>query len=71
MACEPAIDAKEAAALLNLHPNTVLAFARERKIPAFRMGRVWRFRASALDAWMQAQLNSPSLPPASSHGGNK
>jgi excisionase family DNA binding protein len=71
MNCEPAINALEACKLLGLkRPNTVLKWAREGKIPSIRMGTgkgaYVRFRASALDAWMRQQLNSSSLPLASS-----
>ena len=71
MNCEPAITAAEACKLLGLkRPNTVLKWAREGKIPSIRMGTgkgaYVRFRASALDAWMRQQLDSSSLPLASS-----
>lgn len=69
--CEPAITAAEACKLLGLkRPGTVLKWAREGKIPCIRLGAgkgaYVRFRASALDAWMRQQLNSSSLPLASS-----
>jgi excisionase family DNA binding protein len=66
MSCEPAIDAQQAARILGIHHHTALQYAREGKIPAFRIGRVWRFRASALDEWMKQQLNSTPLPLAES-----
>ncbi len=66
---EPAIDAKEAAKILNLHPGTVLRMARAHELPSFRIGRIWRFRASALDEWMRAQINSSTLPLAPSSKG--
>ncbi len=40
----------EAAALLKLHRETVRRLARERKIPAFKVGGAWRFSARALMA---------------------
>lgn len=40
-----------------IHPRTLTRWARENRIPAFAMGdglrRLWRFRASDLDAWME------------------
>ena len=53
---EPLIDVQDAARLLHLHPVTVREMAGRGEIPAMRIGRVWRFRASSLDAWIDSQL---------------
>lgn len=45
----------EAAAMLGLSAYTVRQFARERRIPALRLGRYWRFRRSSLQAWIVEQ----------------
>jgi excisionase family DNA binding protein len=42
----------EAGELLGLHPKTVQRLARTGELPAIRIGRYWRFRASALDEWI-------------------
>ncbi|MHB8492460.1 MAG: helix-turn-helix domain-containing protein [Solirubrobacteraceae bacterium] len=42
----------EAAEKLQLSAYTIRQFARQRKIPAIRLGRYWRFRDSSLDAWL-------------------
>lgn len=49
---EPLLDSVQAARLLRIHPKTVRAKARNGEIPAIRVGRVWRFRASSLDEWI-------------------
>ncbi len=49
------LDAKQVAAYLGLHEVTVLRFARRRRLPAFKVGREWRFRADDLRAWVQAR----------------
>jgi excisionase family DNA binding protein len=49
---EPLLAATEAARLLNLHPVTVLRWAREAHIPHHRMGRKVAFRASELNSWL-------------------
>jgi len=54
---EPLIDAQDAARLLRLHPVTVREMAARGEIPAMRIGRVWRFRSSSLDAWIDSQLH--------------
>jgi len=60
--CEPLIDAKRAAELLRLHPKTVKRLAKLAILPAIKIGRVWRFRESELDAWMTAQLQYSGHP---------
>ena len=43
---------KELAEYLKLHEITVCKYAAEGKIPAIRIGRVWRFDKDAIDAWI-------------------
>jgi excisionase family DNA binding protein len=62
MRCEPLIDAERAAELLQLHPKTVKRLAQAGVLPGMKIGRVWRFRESSLDAWMSAQLQCCSHP---------
>lgn len=52
---EPLIDATEAARLLGCHPRTLLRKAREGCIPCVRVFDKVRFRASALDRWLESQ----------------
>lgn len=54
--CEPLIDAKRAGELLMLHPKTVKRMAQTGELPGMKIGRVWRFRESSLDAWMSSRL---------------
>ena len=53
---EPLLTAGDAAKLLRIHEKTMQAFARSGKLPAVRVGRSWRFRASTLDAWVKGAL---------------
>lgn len=48
-------DAREAAGYLRINEQTVRRLAREGAIPAFKVGGVWRFKKSVLDAWAEAQ----------------
>lgn len=50
---EPLLDTEEAARLLRIHPKTLRRSARLGEIPAKRIGRLWRFRASALNEWLR------------------
>jgi len=53
---EPLLDSGQAAAILQLHPKTLQRMARRREIRALQIGKVWRFRASVLDEWIQQKL---------------
>lgn len=46
---------EEAAAVLSMHPKVVAKYVRERGLPALRIGREYRFRRSALMAWLDSQ----------------
>ena len=52
-AFEPLLDSSEAAALLKIHPKTLQKLARNGEIAAIQIGKLWRFRVSALNAWLQ------------------
>jgi excisionase family DNA binding protein len=55
-AAEPLLDSNQAAAILKIHPKSLQRMARRGEIRALQIGRVWRFRASVLDEWIQQQL---------------
>lgn len=57
---EPLLDSDEAAALLKIHPKTLQRMARRGEIPAIQIGKLWRFRASELDAWMAHTVGTSS-----------
>ena len=50
---EPLLDSEEAAALLKIHPKTLQKLARSGEVAAIQIGKLWRFRASALDDWIK------------------
>ena len=58
VAFEKVLNTEEAAALLQIHPKTLQKMAREGTVPAFRIGDLWRFRASALDEWLRSGVSS-------------
>ena len=61
---EPLLDSLEAATLLSIHPKTLQKMARAGTIPAYRLGDLWRFRASTLDSWLGSVVSStqPLVP---------
>jgi excisionase family DNA binding protein len=60
---ETPIDVKQAAAFLSVHHKTIEKFSREGRIPAHRIGNLWRFYRSELDAWLKGTV---TLQPAKS-----
>ena len=42
---------EEVAKYLRLKPQTIYTWAQEKKIPAAKLGKEWRFKKSIIDAW--------------------
>ena len=55
----PLLDARGAAALLNVPASWVLAEARADRIPHVRLGRYVRFDAAELQIWWQTRRRGP------------
>ena len=49
---------EEVAHYLRLKPQTIYKWAQEKRIPAVKLGKEWRFRRSILDRWIDAQILS-------------
>lgn len=49
---------EEVAHYLRLKPQTIYKWAQERRIPAVKLGKEWRFRKSILDRWLDEQMLS-------------
>jgi excisionase family DNA binding protein len=58
---EKLLSQNEAAKLLDIHPETLRRMAVRGEVPALKVGRFWKYRASALDSWVSSRLNCPSL----------
>lgn len=52
------LDAREAARFLGVHEETLRRLAREKKIPAYKLGGGWRFNKSFLYRWAESQQAS-------------
>lgn len=50
---------KDAARYLKLGKSTIYKLARDRRIPAHKTGRHWRFDSDELDDWVRRQHTSP------------
>ncbi|MEG9435389.1 helix-turn-helix domain-containing protein [Edaphobacter sp. HDX4] len=50
---EPLLDSQQAASLMGVHPETIKRRARRGELPGIKLGKVWRFRASGLNAYIR------------------
>ena len=55
---EPLLDTDQAASIIRIHPKTLQKLARRGEIRAVQIGKVWRFRASILEDWIQQKFAS-------------
>ncbi len=53
---EEYLTAKQVADYLQVKPLTIYQWAREEKIPAIKIGRIWRFKKEAIDTFLDEQL---------------
>ncbi len=51
----------QAARYLGVKERTIYFWAQQGKLPAFKMGSVWRFRRSDLDRWLESARSGPSV----------
>ncbi len=49
---------EDVAAYLRLTPQTIYKWAQEKRIPAAKLGKEWRFRKSIVDRWLDEQILS-------------
>lgn len=50
---EPLLNSEQAADLLQIHHKTLQKLARRGEIRGTHVGKLWRFRASDLNAWFE------------------
>jgi len=51
----------EVADYLRLKPQTIYTWAQEKKIPAAKLGKEWRFRKSVIDKWFNQHMDEKFL----------
>jgi excisionase family DNA binding protein len=47
---------REVASYLKMTEKTIYKLAKERKIPAFKIGGNWRFKKEAIDEWIEKNM---------------
>ena len=50
---------REVSEYLKLHEITICKYAAQGKIPAIRIGKVWRFNKDVIDDWIRTGQNEP------------
>ncbi len=59
---EPLLTSEDVGKVLGIHPKVVERMAKRGELPGLKVGRFWRYRASALDGWIDLRLQSASQP---------
>jgi len=53
---------KEVAKILKLHPFSVTRLARQKKLPAFKVGGSWRFQKDQFEDWIERMIRGQDVP---------
>ncbi len=48
---------EEVAGYLRMKPQTIYTWAQEKKIPAVKLGKEWRFKKSVIDKWFDQHFD--------------
>ena len=48
------LNVEEVSRYLGVKPSTIYQWAEEGKIPAYKVGRMWRFKKEEIDGWMES-----------------
>jgi excisionase family DNA binding protein len=59
---EALLTSKEASQILKIHPKVLERMAKRGEVPALKVGKFWRYRATTLDAWINSRLQSGLQP---------
>jgi excisionase family DNA binding protein len=51
--------AEETCRYLKITPRTLYRYLRSRQIPAFKLGKEWRFVRSDLEQWIRDRIRGP------------
>lgn len=64
MPIEKLLTSQEVGALLGIHYKVAERMARRGELPGFKVGKFWRYRPSALAAWLESKAQPVSQPSA-------
>ena len=57
----PLMGPSELGKYLRMTERTIYMWAQQGKLPAFKVGSVWRFRRSDVDRWLESTRSGPSV----------
>jgi excisionase family DNA binding protein len=57
MAEDEIMTLEEVAAYLKVKPQTIYTWAQEKRIPAAKLGKEWRFKRSIIDTWFNQHFD--------------
>jgi len=58
MADSEVMTLEEVAEYLKLTPQTIYTWAQEKRIPAAKLGKEWRFKKSIIDEWFNQHIDA-------------
>jgi len=64
------LSVEEIAAHLGVNPDTIYKWLTRKKMPGHKLGRLWKFLASEVDAWVKgghAAEDVPAVPTVAAH----
>jgi len=56
MTADDILNADQVANYIGIHKITLYRLIKSKKIPAFKIGRQWRFKKEILDKWMEEKM---------------
>jgi excisionase family DNA binding protein len=57
----------ETASYLGVKRDTIYKWIDRKKMPAHKVGRLWKFRKQEIDEWVCSEHDRPKLPQSHSH----
>jgi excisionase family DNA binding protein len=63
------LSVEEIAAHLGVNPDTIYKWIERKKMPAHKVGRLWKFQASEVDAWVRGGRAGETSEDSHAQGG--
>jgi excisionase family DNA binding protein len=64
------LSVEEIAAHLGVNPDTIYKWIERKKMPAHKVGRLWKFQASEVDAWVRGGKASETVEDQGAQSGS-
>ena len=70
MTDEPLMSVRELAAYLQVDMSTIYLWSQRGQIPAMKVGKMWRYRRSEIEEWLNQRRSQPTEPEKTTGGTN-